>query len=78
MFVLSVAAAATAFFYHSRWCSRLPLPLGHVQSSLYGWKVIEKDDYWISVLQEALESDAMLSQPGRWLVEVIPSRRSSF
>ncbi|KIK35267.1 hypothetical protein CY34DRAFT_812300 [Suillus luteus UH-Slu-Lm8-n1] len=41
----------------------------------YGWKVTENNDYFISILRESLEISAMLSQPGRWLVEAIPSLR---
>ncbi|KAG1805788.1 cytochrome P450 [Suillus subaureus] len=41
----------------------------------YGWKVIDNDDYWIRRLQDAFESSAILSQPGRWFVEVMPSLR---
>ncbi|KAG1884670.1 cytochrome P450 [Suillus subluteus] len=41
----------------------------------YGWKVIDNDDYWIRKLQDGFESSAVLSQPGRWFVEVMPSLR---
>ncbi|KAG1788222.1 cytochrome P450 [Suillus plorans] len=41
----------------------------------YGWKVSENNDYFIGILQEGKEVIAMLSEPGRWLVEAIPSLR---
>ncbi|KAG0694047.1 cytochrome P450 [Suillus ampliporus] len=41
----------------------------------YGWKVTKNDDYFIGILQEGLAISTILSQPGRWLVEVIPSLR---
>ncbi|KAG2743323.1 cytochrome P450 [Suillus brevipes Sb2] len=41
----------------------------------YGWKVIESSDYWIDSLEEALEYSAIISKPGRWLVEVMPLLR---
>ncbi|KAG1813916.1 cytochrome P450 [Suillus subaureus] len=41
----------------------------------YGWKVTQNDDYFIGILKEGSEISAMLSQPGRWLVEAIPSLR---
>ncbi|KAG2041285.1 cytochrome P450 [Suillus americanus] len=41
----------------------------------YGWKVIDNDDYWIRKIQDGFESGAMLAQPGRWFVEVMPSLR---
>lgn len=44
----------------------------------YGWKVTQNDDYFIRVMQEGVALSAILSQPGRWLVEVIPSCMSSF
>lgn len=42
---------------------------------VYGWKVTENNDYFIDILQEGIKISAMLSQPGRWLVEAIPSLR---
>ncbi|KAG2348206.1 cytochrome P450, partial [Suillus weaverae] len=39
------------------------------------WSATGNDDVWISVLKEALESNAVLSQTGRWLDEVIPPLR---
>ncbi|KAG1742799.1 cytochrome P450 [Suillus paluster] len=41
----------------------------------YGWKVTKNDDCLIGIVQEGLAMSAILSQPGRWLVEVIPSLR---
>ncbi|KAG1742796.1 cytochrome P450 [Suillus paluster] len=41
----------------------------------YGWKVTKNDDYLIGILQEKIAMSAILSRPGRWLVEVIPSLR---
>ncbi|KAG2341949.1 cytochrome P450 [Suillus weaverae] len=48
---------------------------GVVLDLAYGWKVTKNDDYFIGVLQEGMEISAMLFQPGRWFVEVIPSLR---
>ncbi|KAG0699536.1 cytochrome P450 [Suillus ampliporus] len=44
----------------------------------YGWKVTKNDDYLINILGDGLVMSAILSQPGRWLIEVMPSCRSSF
>ncbi|KAG1747611.1 cytochrome P450 [Suillus lakei] len=41
----------------------------------YGWKVTENVDYFIGILREGFETNVILTQPGRWLVEVIPSLR---
>ncbi|KAG0694046.1 cytochrome P450 [Suillus ampliporus] len=41
----------------------------------YGWKVTKNDDYFIGIMQESFTTTAILTQPGRWLVELIPSLR---
>ncbi|KAG2140996.1 cytochrome P450 [Suillus clintonianus] len=41
----------------------------------YGWKSIESNDYFLGVLREWEEMSNILLQPGRWLVEVMPSLR---
>ncbi|KAG1747590.1 cytochrome P450 [Suillus lakei] len=41
----------------------------------YGSKVTENVDYFIGILREGFETNAILYQPGRWLVEVMPSLR---
>ncbi|KAG1747609.1 cytochrome P450 [Suillus lakei] len=41
----------------------------------YGWKVTDNVDYLIGILRESSETSAILFQPGRWLVEVMPSLR---
>ncbi|KAJ8590794.1 cytochrome P450 [Rhizopogon salebrosus TDB-379] len=41
----------------------------------YGWKVTQNDDYFIRALQQGMVIFTMLVQPGRWLVEAIPSLR---
>ncbi|KAG2147440.1 cytochrome P450 [Suillus bovinus] len=41
----------------------------------YGWKVTENNDHFISILQESMALSAILAEPGRWLVEAIPSLR---
>ncbi|KAG2067299.1 cytochrome P450 [Suillus decipiens] len=41
----------------------------------YGWKVTENVDYFINILLEGMKISLTLTQPGRWLVEVIPPLR---
>ncbi|KAG2140991.1 cytochrome P450 [Suillus clintonianus] len=41
----------------------------------YGWKGTESDDYFLAILRECDDISTVLLQPGRWLVEVIPSLR---
>ncbi|KAG2153555.1 cytochrome P450 [Suillus bovinus] len=46
-----------------------------VLNLVYGWKVTENNDYITGILQESVEIGTILFQPGRWLVEAIPSLR---
>ncbi|KAG2358710.1 cytochrome P450 [Suillus spraguei] len=41
----------------------------------YGWKATENVDYFIDILLEGTKISLTLTQPGRWLVEVIPLLR---
>ncbi|KAG1718693.1 cytochrome P450 [Suillus lakei] len=41
----------------------------------YDWKVTENVDYLIGILRESFKINAILFQPGRWLIEVMPSLR---